>query len=249
MEWTDWLPTIVVANAIVTFGLWRTAAKLSRTAVRKPPQPKKAFLSTLQSKPIEPKRVKQNPLPNYAGDTAKQLCRDFADFGAVVNWWLSDEHVGSRWRLQELPDAELRLGGIDGPSFGHSFDVFYNQARLGRLEVTDAYGYSASEPKVRTTIELSNVRLLSFDAVQNFLLHIALHVTDTDQGAAEYLRTRQEIERAMTRAVWGTIHISGFDDLDGQDWGELELTLEGTARWYVRRRDCEGFRQLKRRAA
>jgi hypothetical protein len=118
MEWTDWLPTIVVANAIVTFGLWRTAAKLSRTAVRKPPQPKKAFLSTLQSKPIEPKRVKQNPLPNYAGDTAKQLCRDFADFGAVVNWWLSDEHVGSRWRLQELPDAELRLGGIDGPALG-----------------------------------------------------------------------------------------------------------------------------------
>jgi hypothetical protein len=237
MGWGFWLPIIVALNVVMTVSLWRTAP-------RKPPQPKKAFLKALRSKPIEPTRVKQSPLPTYAGEAAKRFCRDFADFGAVVNWWLADEHVGSSWRLQQLPDTDLELSGGDSPSFGRCFAVFYNQVRLGRLEVTDAYGYSASEPKVRTNIQLDNVRLLSFDQVRDFLLNVALHVCNTDERA-EYVRTKQEIEQAMTRAVWNTLHISGFDDLDGQGWGELELSLEGTAFWYFRRRDCDAFRQLK----
>jgi hypothetical protein len=244
MEWGNWLPTIVVVNAVVTVMLSQGVATLRRTAARKPPQPKKAFLKALRSKPIEPTRVKQNPLPNYASETAKRFCRDFSDFGAVANWWLSDEHVGSSWRLQELPDTDLELSGGDGPSFGRSFAVFYNQVRFGRLEVTYTHGYSASEPKVRTNIELDNVRLLSFGQVRDFLLNVALHVCNTDENA-EYVRAQQEIEQAMTRAVWNTLHISGFDDLDGQGWGELELTLQGIAFWYFRRRDCEAFRQLK----
>jgi hypothetical protein len=244
MEWGNWLPTVVVGNAIVTFGLWRASAKLWRWAARKPPQPKKAFLNALRSKPIEPTRVKQDPLPNYAGETAKRFCSDFAEFGAVVNWWLSDKHVGGAWRLQELADADLELSGGDGPSFGRSFEVFHNQVRLGRLEVRAAYGYSASEPKVYTDIELDNVRLLSFDQVRDFLLNVALHVCNTDENT-EYVRTKQEIEQALTRALWNTLHISGFDDLDGQGWGELYLSLQGTAFWYFRRRDCEEFRQLQ----
>jgi hypothetical protein len=66
------------------------------------------------------------------------------------SWPFHDEHVGSAWRLQELPEADLGLSEGDYPSFGRSFAVFYNQVRLGRLEVSAAYGYSASEPKVYT---------------------------------------------------------------------------------------------------
>jgi hypothetical protein len=191
--------------------------------------------------------VNADALPNYASDTDKQFFKDFADFGSVVNWWLSDEHVDSPWRLQELTDTHLSLSGGDYPSFGRAFEVFCNQVRLGRLEVSAANGYCLLEPRVSTEIELDNVRLLSFDAVRDFLSHIAIHVSDQDRKTSqEYLQIQHAIEQAMTRAVWNTLnHISGFEDLDGQDWGELHVTLEGTANWYFGRRNCEAFRQLK----
>lgn len=62
----------------------------------KPPQPKKAFLKKLlRSKPIEPKQQIVAAPPDFATDEEKRFCSDFADFGAVVNWWLADEFVGS----------------------------------------------------------------------------------------------------------------------------------------------------------
>ena len=245
MEWGSWLPTIVVANAIVTVGLWQSSAKLWRMAAQKPPQPKKSYLNALKGKPIAPKRVNADALPNYASDTDKQFVRDFADFGDVVNWWFADKHVDRPWRLQELPDTHLNLSGGDYPSFGRAFDVFFNQVRLGRLEVSAANGYCLLDPKVRTEIELTHVRLLSFDAVRSLLSDIALHVSDQDRKTShEYLQIEQAIEQAMARAVWDINHI-GFGDLDGQDWGELRATLWGAAHWYFGRRDCEAFRQLK----
>jgi hypothetical protein len=247
MEWGNWLPTIVVVNVLATIVLWRTSSTLWRIAARKPPQPKKSFLNTLKGKPIAPKRVNADALPNYASDSDKQFFRDFADFGDVVNWWLADKYVDSPWRLQELTDTHLSLSGGDYPSFGRAFAVFYNQVRLGRLEVSADGDYCLLGPKVRTEIELHNVRLLSFDTVRGFLFHIALHVSDQDRKKSqEHLQIQHAIEQAMARAVWNTLnHISGFQDLDGQDWGELEVRLEGTAFWYFGRRDCEAFRQLK----
>lgn len=247
MEWGNWLPTVVIVNAVATIILWQAFATLRRTAARKPPRPNKAFLNTLNGKPIAPKRVNADSLPNYASDADKQFFRDFADFGDVVNWWLADKYVDSPWRLQELVDTHLSLSGGDYPSFGRAFAVFYNQVRIGRLEVSAAKGYCLLDPKVRTEIELDNVRLLSFDTVRVFLSHIVIHVSDQDRKTSqEYLQIQQAIEQATARAVWNTLnHISGFEDLDGQSWGELEVRLEGTAVWYFGRRDCEAFRQLK----
>jgi hypothetical protein len=247
MEWGNWLPAVVVGNAIVTVGLWQASAKLGRWASRKPPQPKKSFLSALNGKPITPNRVKADALPNYTEDSDKQFFRDFADFGDVVNWWFTDGHEDSPWRLQELTDTHLKLSGSDSPSFGRAFEVFHNQVRLGRLEVSADNDYCLLGPKVRTEIELHNVRLLSFDTIRTFLSDIALHVSDKDRKKSqEYLQIQHAIEQAMARAVWDELnHISGFQDLDGQGWGELEVRLEGNAFWYFGRRDCEGFRRLK----
>jgi hypothetical protein len=38
---------------------------------------------------------------------------------------------------------------------------------------------------------------------------------------------------------------TGIEDLDGKRGDDLHLSLQGTAVWYLRRRDCEVFRQLK----
>jgi hypothetical protein len=49
----------------------------------------------------------------------------------------------------------------------------------------------------------------------------------------------QAIVSALTRALWQSQQITKFEDLDGQDWGELSLHLQGHASaWYFRRRDA-----------
>jgi hypothetical protein len=35
--------------------------------------------------------------------------------------------------------------------------------------------------------------------------------------------------------LWDAIEISEFEDLDGTDWGEIELQLNGAAEWYIKR--------------
>jgi hypothetical protein len=40
-------------------------------------------------------------------------------------------------------------------------------------------------------------------------------------------------------------HITGDLELDGIDWGDLEIAFDGTPSWYLARRDCQGFAELK----
>jgi hypothetical protein len=145
--------------------------------------------------------------------------------------------------LQELSNTHLRLSLADSPDFGRRYEVFYNQARLGTLEVAamiDSKGkdYStAANPCVRTYVSLHMVRLLHFDDISELLNVIALHVTDdSSDGSAERLKTRQFIDAAMMKALWSGQQISEYEDLDDQDWGELSLTLYGTPSFYFRRK-------------
>ena len=105
-----------------------------------PEKIKKKFRKQLyDTKPITPKHQPPKTIGGEFASLVREQHRaffaDFADFANVVNWWLADEHVGSRWRLQELPETELRLHGVFdyGPTFGRSYAVFYNQARLRYL--------------------------------------------------------------------------------------------------------------------
>jgi hypothetical protein len=118
---------------------------------RKPQRPKKKFIKALRhSKPIVPKHQS----PKAIGEKFESLVQakdkaffnDFKQFANVVNWWLSDPHVGGPWRLQELPDTDLVLhGSFDhGPTFGRRYAIFHNQVRLGELEVEPIYGSTPS---------------------------------------------------------------------------------------------------------
>jgi hypothetical protein len=217
-------------------------SEVARLLIHPPPakKPKKKFLKhLLHSKPIPPKHQPPSPLKEgKEGITrdVQQFFADFEDFADVVNCWLADPHVGGPWRLQELPDAELSLDVSDSPTRGRRYAVFHNQERLGTLEVSDFF-YRTEAPRVITRLRLDYVRLLSFDAVRNFLSAIALHTCDASPNSKEYSQAAQAIDRAMTEVLWQTQQISTFG-MNGKDWGKLDLRLDGTAGWYFERRQA-----------
>lgn len=230
------ISVVVFINAMATITLWREA-------LRKPPRPNKEFLKKLtRSEPITPKhnppKVVGGDLSVVADEDDRRFFADFAPFAHVVNWWLADEHFGSRWRLQERPDGDVRLNVdfSDGPRLGRCYDVFYNQVCLGRLEIRPGYDYLET-PRLITEIELNSVRLLHFDTITDFLGAVAMHTCDgKDKDSSN---VGQAITIAATKALWQNQQITEFDDLDGQDWGDLELHLNGAVPdWYFNRRDA-----------
>ena len=242
----EFLTIIVVLNAIATVMLWERM----RRAAQKPPTPNKKFKDTIwKGDPITPKHDRAKSISefrNLVSEGDHRFFADFAEFGDVVNWWLADKHVGSSWRLQELSNTNLRLTFSDSPEFGRRYDIFYNQARLGTLEVSAGYdshgnAYSIETANVRTDISLGMIRLLHFDEITEFLNAIAFHVTDCTDGSVEQLKTQQSFRTAMTKVLWYGQQISEYEDLDGQDLGDLSLTLYGNPSFYFRRRKAPAF--------
>jgi hypothetical protein len=159
------LVAIVVINAGLTFSLWRQMG----TKANKPAGPhQKAATALWHSDPIvplhEPPNVPGGKLSSWATDTDKAFFLDFKDFAVVVNWWLADKYVASRFRLQDLPDGDMSLNvdADSGPMIGRCFAVHHNRTRLGRIEIHPSYGYSADNPEVWTSMEIGSTRLLGF---------------------------------------------------------------------------------------
>ena len=147
-----------------------------------------------------------------------------------MNWWLADVHVGTSWRLQELPDTELKHDLSDKPQFGRRYDVFHNKVQFGTLEVSPdlAEGVGMCE-----SVQLEWVRLLPIYAVRAFLDGIALHVCGTDPTTREHAQARTAIEGCLIDVLWRNQQISEFDH--DPDYGDLDLKLNGSAVWYFRR--------------
>jgi hypothetical protein len=159
----------------------------------------------------------------------------------VVNGRLANPHVGGPWRLQELPDAGLKLGGLsdDSPAYGRRYAVFHNQVELGALEVSD-FDYDTENPRVIVLIELQFARLLSFQNIRDFFGAIVQHICDPK----EHTYAWQAIEHAILEMLWRTQRISQFTDLHETYYGDLELRLDGSATSFLERRA-----RLRRQAA
>lgn len=203
---------------------------------------KKIFEALFHSKPIVPKYETVH-LPQHLTDKERLFFKDFEEFAAVVNWWFSDDHVKSPWRLQELTGKSLLLSLPEEPCYGRSFAVFHNQVQLGTLELRGGFKYSPQERQVWTTLQLGSARLLPFEHLEGFFVAIAEHLSN--RRSDEYPAITRQMDRALIRVLWQTQHISeqGFDETD---LGEIELHFQGTPVWYFGRRDCEAFRQLKK---
>jgi hypothetical protein len=147
---------------------------ISQTAARRPERITREFFDALlNSKPITPRH---EPLTAVAEgwdllvrDKDRQFFEDFWDFAEVINSWLADKHVGSSWRLQELPDAELRRASSDMPYFGSAIPSFHNQVGIGALELSPGSDCSTEQPNIVTRIKLDWVRLVRYDEIVGFL--------------------------------------------------------------------------------
>jgi hypothetical protein len=237
------LTIIVVANAVATLSLWRTVARKSN---RGPRLKKKAATALWHSDPIVPKH---DPPKTAGGDFSsladvidRQFFADFKEFADVVNWWLADEYKASRFRLQDLPagDLSLNVEFSDGPTLGRSFAIYYNQTRMGRLEITSSNKYTPENPEVRTSIEIGWTRFLGFEELTEFFGDIALHVSSSNPD--ERRNAQQSIQSALTKTLWDNYRISPLDDPDFEEWGELTVSFHGTALFYCDRRDAPARR-------
>ena len=97
--------------------------------------------------------------------------------------------------------------------------------------------YSTETPEVRTNVEIDWARFIGFEELTDFLHAVALHVTNRGQND-EQLAAGQSINYALTRTLWDNYRISRNDNTDDEDWGELNLTFDGRANFYIDRRDA-----------
>src|SRR5262249_22411101 len=163
---------VVCLNILATFSLWWYVAA-------KPPRPKKRDAKLLwDSDPITPKHAP--PKFSFASlphDGNRHFFSDFAEFADVLNWWLEDKHVQSRWRLQDLPDDDSNTGaGLDyGPLLGLRFAVFYNRARLGELEVSPGGNFTSEFPVGGGRLVILLGCVLNVSTISEFVYRFVSH--------------------------------------------------------------------------
>lgn len=147
---------------------------------------------------------------------------------------------GGPWRLQELRDTSIRRSGVDDyPVHGRRYDVFYNHARLGTVEISaDPMNYTSEKPTVFTSVELEHVRLVPFDDVYGFLVTIAAKVSAADAG--EYAKAQIAVHRALIAAVWP------MDQEERPLGGAVDLNFHGSAATYLQYRQTVRERSPRR---
>lgn len=234
---------IVVINALATLSMWR---KLASKSSRGPTLNKKAATALWRSDPIVPKhdppRIVGGKFSSLADEEDRRFFADFKDFADVVNWWLSDEHTASQFRLQDLPDGDVRLhpGSHSGPILGRCFAIYHNQTRVGRLEVSPEHKYSNAVPDVYTDVEVDWARFFGYDELTELLQVIAWHVTTGNPKSNDYRDALSSINAGLTKTLWDNYRVSYFDKVVDRtdEWGELSVSFHGTASCYILRRDA-----------
>ena len=243
------LTLIVVINAIMTISLWWRSGEgaVRNKSTNRPRLKKKAAKALWDSDPIVPRHNPPNvsfgELHGLARDSDERFFADFKDFADIVNWQLGEESK-SHFRLQDLPDVDLDLDMLvslnvdfSDPTLGRSFAIYYNQTEVGRLQVSPG-PYTAQSPKVYTSIQLDWGRFFGFSELRQFLGAVAMHVTNPDPKSEEALDAGQSIHYELTKTLWDNYRVSQYDRPDDDDWGELNSRFQGSAEFYINRRDA-----------
>jgi hypothetical protein len=244
------LTIIVVINAIVTLTLW---VKAANRPIGPPRLNKKAATALWRSDPIIPRHdPPKAPGGAWASDEDRRFFAEFSEFANVVNRWLADEFVASRFRLQDLPEGYVSLG-VDqsfGPTYGRCFAIYFNQTRVGRLEIRPGYNYTDALTEVYTNVEIDWARFFGFPALVGFLSTIAQYLTTGDPNNDDYRNAQSSINSALLMTLWENYRVSEFDDVVDRtdDWGEVSLRFQGTASYYMDRKTArvEGLRAVSR---
>ena len=186
--------------------------------------------------PIEPKHA--NPKLKRWGwrisDSLRRFFADFDRFGVIANGWAPIKN--SPWRLKELKDTKLRTFDNDTPKQGRRYDVFYNQRRVGSLEMADTSGYTTEEPRVRANVVIRDARLIPdpLDDVSRFWTSIA---TLLSAGAGdEYAEAKRDVEIALTQAYLA----KRGKGMDAAPEVVIEVLFLGSAATYIKLRERQG---------
>lgn len=198
-DWVKYAIGIAVVGAVV----FRWVHEVDLLRPRYPePGIRKQILNT---GPIKPKHLIPKSIENGGGvealteETDRQLFRDFDLFAELMNRRFESDP----WRLQDTGKTTVSNFGIDdGPVHGRRYDVFYNQWRIGDLEITSFLYDATNNPFVHTHVELEDVRILPFREITGFLGTIAEHVSADKDGATTQAYTG--ILHALLASVWDT---------------------------------------------
>jgi hypothetical protein len=90
-------------------------------------------------------------------------------------------------------------------------------------------------PEVYAEINIRWARLVGISAITGLLDTVGTSVADPRPNSHEHAEVRRAIHFALTKCLWDAFEVSEFADLDGMDWGDFELRLDGTAEWYIKR--------------
>jgi hypothetical protein len=201
--------------------------------------PRELRIALFERGPIDPRHVP----PNKPGEGGFEFAVDDCDrlffehfdlFARAINGIYTPDRSwdGGPWRLQELRDTSIRRSDVDDyPVHGRRYEVFYNQACLGTVEISaDPTNYTSEKPTVFTSVALEHVRLLPFDDVYGFLVTIAAKVSGG--GADEYAKAQIALHRALISAVWQ------IDQDERSDGGTVDLHFHGSAATYLQYRQA-----------
>jgi hypothetical protein len=128
----------------------------------------------LLSQPIVPKhdpptspKVGFNVSEDYI-----QFFEDFKEFGVIIN----DVYFKNKpWRIQEKNTIMLLLGEYDQPEYGRVYDLFYNSAPTGRVEISASFDMSAGAKPyreaqcVRLQVSINRPLALPYEDLTSFL--------------------------------------------------------------------------------
>jgi hypothetical protein len=223
----------LVIAVLINFGMTSVLWQESRRG------PKRKFLKKLQDgKPITPKNNPPaqaggaDPIGSFIRDHDRRFFADFAKFADVMNVWLAgykDEARYNSWRMQELPDPVLRLlGPHDSPAYGRRYDVFYNQTKVGDLEIEPHWDYSPEEPKVMVALDLDWARWLPFGKIENLISWIAALTASKERPyGEEYRAAVLALHGAALGRLWRIEYDREIDDR--AMGGNLRIEFSGTA--------------------
>lgn len=157
--------------------------------------------------PIEPtgRRPKSILDEILVSEQDVELYEDFDGFADKINTVYS---LAAPWRLDECPNAEHRLLGIDDPSYGPKYVVFYNDEEVGTLEFgTDII----PEPKQKFAC-IMEIAIRAPRMIPYAELHDLLHTLCLTACFDTKRRFEQAIPQSMMEALWDP----GIDDFELQ---------------------------------
>jgi hypothetical protein len=219
------------------------------------PKLKKKFVNDLLYS--EPIAVKHDPPKNLTPDGKETWGADKHDFECFWLFWYFGEAANRElelyrvrsMRLQELSDTEIRGDlAMESPAYGRRSDIFYNQTRIGSLQIKACSLRDEQDKPVFAHIALDRVPVtaLPCQQVHWFLSTIAGLVTSDSrkrQGKTEYEFALSRIDYQLAETMWSTLNNYTLGE---PTMSELEVTLSGTPDRYYQ---IEAHERTKRMQA